>query len=159
MRELVGSGKAALASMALTLALMQSPWPGTLVHAVHAQEDAEQCVEGDGWLECRAAAGDRMAMYRLGRTAYEQAREDGDFTDALRRARELADQGDKNGARLLKMVHLQLGWGNHKDNVQAYVWMVEDRSAGRDYLDKLIQNLSEKLSPQQLARAKELAGQ
>jgi hypothetical protein len=73
--------------------------------------------------------------------------------------RELAYQQDKNGERLLKMVHLQLSWGNHKDFVQAYDWMVEDQSKGFDYLDKLIGNLAEKMTPEQLARAKELAGE
>lgn len=136
-----------------------------LIHSALAQEknaqvlEQEQCVEGDGWLECRAAAGDRLAMYRLGRSAYEQARQDGDFTQALQMGRKLAATGDKNGKRLLKMVHLQLSWGNHKDNVQAYVWMVEDRESGIDYLDKLINNLSDKMTPQQIVEAKRKAGQ
>ncbi len=147
-----------LAGMAAMLALMQFPWSELLIHLAHAQEEV-QCVEGEGWLECRAAAGDRLAMYRLGRTAYDQAREDGDFTEALRRGRELAAQGDKNGERLLKMVHLQLSWGNHKDNVQAYVWLVEDQQAGIDYLDNLIRNLGNKMTPEQLAQAKALAEQ
>jgi hypothetical protein len=126
----------------------------------NAQDPAEvQCAEGDGWLECKAAAGDRLAMYRLGRNAYEQARVDGDFTEALQMGRTLAATGDKNGARLLKMVHLQLSWGNHKDYVQAYVWMVEDQQAGVDYLDKLIRNLGDKMTPEQLAQARALAGQ
>ena len=149
----------------LALALMPILWSGVLVHPAGAQEanaqapNEVQCVEGDGWLECRAAAGDRLAMYRLGRNAYEQAREDGDFTEALQMGRKLAATGDKNGARLLKMVHLQLSWGNHKDDVQAYVWMVEDQQAGIDYLDKLIRNLGDKMTPEQLAQAKALAGQ
>jgi hypothetical protein len=124
-----------------------------------AQEAGAECPEGEGWLECRAAAGDKLAIYRLGRTAYEEARETGDFSEALRMGRELAYQQDKNGERLLKMVHLQLSWGNHKDFVQAYDWMVEDQSKGFDYLDKLIGNLAEKMTPEQLARAKELAGE
>lgn len=124
-----------------------------------AQEAGAECVQDEGWLECRAAAGDRLAIYRLGRTAYEEARETGDFSEALRMGRELAYQKDKNGERLLKMVHLQLSWGNHKDYVQAYDWMVEDQSRGYDYLDNLIGNLEEKMTPEQLARAKELAGE
>jgi hypothetical protein len=143
------------------LGLMQIMSPGQLIQPVHAQQepDQAQCVEGDGWLECRAAAGDHLAMYRIGRTEYEQARENGDFTEALQSGRKLAATGDKNGKRLLKMVHLQLSWGKHKDNVQAYVWLVEDEQAGIDYLDKLIRNLADKMTPEQLAQAKELAGQ
>ena len=126
-------------------------------NSVQATEQV-QCVEGDGWLECRAAAGDRLAMYRLGRDAYEQARQDGDYTEALRMSRALAAEGDKNGKRLLKMVHLQLSWGRHNDNVQAYVCMVEDRNSGYEYLDKLIGDLSDKMTPQQLTQAKQKAG-
>ena len=161
--------KEALAGV-FAIALMLLPWAGMLVHPANAQDnsarenDAQeteqiQCVEGEGWLECRAAAGDRLAMYRLGRDAYDKAQEDGDYTEALQMGRKLAAEGDKNGKRLLKMVHLQLSWGHHKDNVQAYVWMVEDRNSGIDYLDKLINNLSDKMTPQQLAEAKLKAGQ
>jgi hypothetical protein len=124
---------------------------------VLAQEVDAECPQGEGWLECRAAAGDRLAIYRLGRTAYEEARETGDFSEPLRMGRELAYQNDKNGERLLKMVHLQLSWGNHKDYVQAYDWMVEDQSKGFDYLDPLIGNLAEKMTPEQLANVQQLA--
>jgi len=156
--EMACAKRTALAGVAIALALMQFPWSGQLIDPVHAQEEV-RCPEDDGWLECRAAAGDPLAMYRLGRTEYEKAREDGDFTEALQMGRKLAATGDKNGERLLKMVHLQLSWGHNKDYVQAYVWMVEDRNSGIDYLDKLINNLSEKMTPQQLAEAKQLAGQ
>ena len=69
-------------------------------------------------------------VYVLGRNAYESGRESGDFTEALRLARQLDASGDKNGDRLLKMVYLQLGWGGHTDYVQAYVWLSE-AMAGR----------------------------
>jgi len=151
--------KIAVLGATLVLALTQFPCSVQLIHPAHAQDESVQCVEGDGWLECRAAGGDRLAMYRLGRTAYEQARETGDFSEPLRIGRELVAQKDKNGERLLKMTHLQLSWGNHKDYVQAYVWMVEDQQAGSDYLDKLIRNLADKMTPEQLAEARELAGQ
>jgi hypothetical protein len=117
------------------------------------------CPEGDGWLDCRAAAGDRMAVYRLGRTAYEGARESGDFSEALRLSRQLAAARDKNGERLLKMVHMQLGWGAHKDYVQAYVWLSEDMRGGSDYLDKWRRMLAEKMTAEQLEEAKSLAGE
>lgn len=130
--------------------------PNGVVSLAAADQDA--CPEGDGWLECRAAAGDQMAIYRLGRTAYENARGSGDFTEALRLSRQLAAMDDKNGERLLKMVHMQLGWGAHKDHVQAYVWLSEDMAAGDDYLDKWIRMLAEKMTPEQLAEARALAG-
>lgn len=157
--EIVYLKRTTLAGVALVLALMDFPWSGQLIHPLRAQEEATQCAEGDGWLECRAAAGDPLAKYQLGRTAYENARGTGDFSEPLRIGRELAAQNDPNGKRLLKMTHLQLSWGNHKDYVQAYVWLVEDQQAGFDYVDKLVVNLSKKMTPQQLAEAKVLTGQ
>jgi hypothetical protein len=148
----------ALAGTALALTLMHSPWPEQTMRSAYAQEQEEaQCPQGEGWLECRAAAGDSLAIYRLGRIAYDESRESGDYSEPLRIGRELVAQNDRNGERLLKMTHLQLSWGNHKDYVQAYVWMVEDQQAGIDYLDNLIGNLAARMTPEQLAEAKELA--
>lgn len=143
---------------ALVLLALVFPWSGEYPGSVYAQEKAD-CPDGDGWLECRAAAGDSLAIYRLGRIAYDNARESGDYSEPLRIGRELVAQNDRNGKRLLKMTHLQLSWGNHKDYVQAYLWMVEDQQAGIDYLDKLISNLADKMTSEQLAEAKNLAGQ
>ncbi|HUU71271.1 MAG TPA: hypothetical protein VMW70_01500 [Burkholderiales bacterium] len=123
-----------------------------------AAEDSIDCPEGDGWLECRAEAGDRYAIYRQGRTAYEEARESGDFSEALRLSRQLAATDDRNGARLLKMVHMQLGWGGHKDYVQAYAWLNEDAAAGIDYLDPWIRTLAEKMTAEQIQQAEHLTG-
>jgi TPR repeat protein len=142
--------------LAATLAVAVVLAPGGAIGVVAAAEDAiADCPEGDGWLECRAQAGDPLAIYRLGRTAYEEARESGDFSEALRLSRQLAATGDKNGERLLKMVHMQLGWGAHKDYVQAYQWLNEDNKAGSDYLDKWIKTLAAKMTPEQLEQAGE----
>jgi len=116
------------------------------------------CPKGEGWVECRAAAGDNLAIYRLGRTQYENARESGDFTEALRLARQLNATGDKNGERLLTMVHLQLGWGAHKDFVQAYAWLLEDLQKDDEHLPKMLKQLAEKMTPEQIDEAKALAG-
>lgn len=96
-------------------------------------------------------------MYVLGRNAYETARTTGDFTEALQWARTLKALGEKNGARLLKMVHLQLAWGAHRDYVQAYTWLTEDLAAGDDYVASLRRQLEEKMTPEQLAQARSKA--
>jgi hypothetical protein len=141
--------------LAILLAFALAPWPGG--HGVvRAAEDAE-CPAGDGYIDCQAKAGDHMAIYVQGRDAYEAARQSGDFTQALRIARQLANQGDKNGERLLKMVHLQLGWGAHHDYVQSYVWLTEDLGAGKEYVGPLRKQLAEKMSAEQLRQAKEKA--
>ncbi|NIO38891.1 MAG: hypothetical protein GTO41_01045 [Burkholderiales bacterium] len=145
--------------MGVALVLIITPWPRQAFYVAYAQAEEEvHCQQGEQWLECKAAAGDPLAKYRLGRTAYDNARETGDFSEPLRIGRELVAQNERNGKRLLKMTHLQLSWGNHKDYVQAYVWLVEDRESGIDYLDPLIRNLGDKMTPEQLARAKVLTG-
>jgi hypothetical protein len=120
-----------------------------------AAEDQPQCPPGDGYVDCMAKAGDKMAIYVQGREAYEVARKSGDYTEPLRIARELDKAHDKNGERLLKMVHLQLGWGNNRDLVQAYVWLSEDLAAGKDYITPIRKGLTEKMSAEQLRQAKE----
>jgi hypothetical protein len=121
----------------------------TMAWQAHADEPPVQadCPRDENWIECRAAAGDPLAVYRLGRTAYENARETGDFTDALRLARQLNAAGDKNGERLLTMVHLQLGWGTHKDYVQAYAWLLEDMAKDDEHLPKMLRQLAAKMTP------------
>lgn len=122
-----------------------------------AAEEAE-CPPGDEWIACRAQAGDRGAMYAVGRNAYEGARTSGDFTEALAWARKLVGMGDKNGERLSKMVYMQLGWGAHRDHVQAYVWLSEGIAGGEEYLVSWRKTLAEKMTPEQLADAKKMAG-
>lgn len=152
--RVAGSTATARLATALLTAIL------TVSSQAHGDEPAApmECPKGEGWVECRAAAGDQMAIYRLGRTAYEKARESGDFTEALQLARQLNATGDKNGERLLKMAHLQLGWGTHKDYVQAYAWLVEDMGKDDEHLPKLLKQLAGKMTPEQLDRAKSLAG-
>ncbi len=144
--------------LAIALLFAMASVPGIQGIPVLAAAEETTCPEGDGWLECKAAAGDQMAIYRLGRSAYESARESGDFSEALRLSRQLAVTGDKNGERLLKMVHIQLGWGGHKDYVQAYAWLSEDMPGDDNYVDKWRKTLAQKMSPEQLEQARSLAG-
>jgi hypothetical protein len=148
----LGSSRVALA---LVLAIAIAPCFGGMGR-LSAAEPAE-CPSGDEWLACRARIGDRNAMYALGRNAYDTARTTGDFTEALQWARTLKALGEKNGERLLKMVHLQLGWGAHRDYVQAYAWLTEDLAAGNDYVGALRRQLEEKMTPEQLAQARSKA--
>lgn len=144
-----------LASLAIAFALVIAPGFGGVVTSTAAEGE---CPPGDEWVACEAEKGDRMAIYAKGRDAYEAARTSGDFSDALALSRQLAVKGDKNGERLLKMVYLQLGWGAHRDYVQAYVWLSEGIAGGADYLVRWRKMLAEKMTPEQLAEAKKLAG-
>jgi hypothetical protein len=119
---------------------------------------AADCPSGDEGMHCRAEQGDPVAMYVLGRRAYEDARTSGDFTAALDWARRLVAAKEKNGERLLTMVHLQLGWGAHRDYVQAYVWLSEGIAGGNESLRRWRDKLVEKMTAEQVAQAKERAG-
>ncbi len=116
------------------------------------------CPDGDESMKCKAEASDKFALYVVGREAYEEARESGDFSEALRLARKLDATGDRNGDRLVKMVYLQLGWGGHSDYVEAYVWLNEGLEGGKDYLDSWISRLADKMTAEQLSEAKALVG-
>jgi hypothetical protein len=115
---------------------------------------ADECPAGEQYIACQAKTGDKLAIYLQGRAAYDAGRDSGDFTKALEIARSLARQNDKNGERLLKMVHLQLSWGGHRDLVQAYTWLSEDLSQGDDYTVPLRKQLAQKMSAEQLKQAK-----
>jgi hypothetical protein len=141
--------------LAILLAFALAPLAGGIVPVAAAESE---CPAGDGWVPCQAQKGDPMAMYVMGRGAYQDARTSGDFTSALDWSRKLAAAGDKNGERLLKMVYLQLGWGAHRDYVQAYVWLSEAIAAGNDYLLPWRKMLVEKMTSEQLAQAKQRAG-
>jgi len=146
--------KSTILAMMTTLALAAALGGSARVYAA----DEGECPAGDGWLACQAQAGDPAAMYAVGRNAYEAGRTSGNFSQALDWARKLNATGDKNGERLLKMTYLQLGWGGHRDYVQAYVWLSEGIAGGADYLVRWRKTLAEKMTPEQLAAAKKLAG-
>ena len=56
----------------------------------------------------------------------------------------------------LKMVHMQLGRGVHKDYVQAYVWLSEDMPGDDDYVEKWRKMLAAKMTAEQLEQARSL---
>ncbi len=141
--------------LAILLAFTFAPWAGGIGRVTAAESE---CPAGDEWVPCQAQKGEPMAMYVMGRRAYEDARTSGDFTAALAWSRKLAAAGDKNGERLLKMVYVQLGWGAHRDYVQAYVWLSEAIVAGADYLLQWRNMLVEKMTSEQVAQAKKRAG-
>jgi len=139
---------------AILIAITSAPWTGGAARAAGAESE---CPAGDEWIPCQAQNGDPMAMYVMGRRAYEEARTSGDFTAALNWSRKLVAAKEKNGERLLKMVYIQMGWGAHRDYVQAYIWLSEAIVSGEDYLVPWRKMLMEKMTPEQLAHAKERA--
>ena len=141
-------------AFAIVLTFTIAFWAGEIAQVTAAEPE---CPSGEEWTACRAQQGDPLAMYVMGRDAYEKGRESGDMTAALDWALKIIQAGNKNGERLLKMVYLQLSWGTHRDLVQAYVWLSQGIANGGDYLVTLRKNLTEKMSAEQLAQARKLA--
>lgn len=144
--------KLKLTSLAVSLALYAAFAMGGIRFA-----SAEPACASEDEAVCKAENDERVTMYGAGRNAYENARTTGNFTEAYTIARKLASSGDKNGDRLYKMVNMQLGWGAHKDLVQAYVWLSEGVADGVDYVPLWRDKLAEKMTPEQLAEAKKKA--
>ena len=122
-----------------------------------ATKPSDECASPDEAV-CKADKDERVALYSKGRESYEKARTTGDFTEAYTLARQLVIKNDKNGERLAKMVYMQLGWGNHRDFVQAYGWLNDGFLDGEKYLVAWREKLAEKMTPEQLAEAKKKAG-
>jgi len=118
------------------------------VGAVYSEE-IDTCSRDENWIECRAEQGDLLAIYKVARESYDKAYDQvkstglADFTVPLSYGRQLVDSRERNGKRLLKMVHLQLSWGNHVNRDQALQWLKEDYEQRKlDYLPVLINRLA-----------------
>lgn len=142
--------------LALALFAALTLWNGGLVYATAVDPD---CVSDEDKVPCLAAKGDPMAMYMMGRRAYEGARVSGDFTEALAWGQKIIKVRRHTGNMLLKMVYLQLGGGEHRDYVQAHVWLREaiDSSEANLYLIPWLERLEARMEPEQIERAKQLA--
>lgn len=142
--------------LVLALLVAMTLCHGAIVHATATDPD---CVSEADRIPCLAAQGDIMAMYVMGRRAYDAGRLDGDFTEALAWGQKVIKERRHTGKMLLKMVYLQLGTGVHRDYVQAHVWLREaiDSSEANLYLVPWLERLEAKMEPEQIERAKQLA--
>lgn len=142
--------------LVLVLFAAITSWKGAVVHDTAADPN---CAAEEDKVPCLAAKDDPMAMYMMGRRAYEGGRISGDFTEALAWGQKVVKVRRHTGKMLLKMVYLQLGDGGHRDYVQAYVWLREaiDSSEANLYLIPWLERLGAKMEPEQIERAKQLA--
>ena len=142
--------------LAFALFAAMTLYSGAVVHATAADPD---CASEEDKVPCLAAKGDPMAMYMMGRRAYEGARVSGDFTEALAWGQKVIKVRRHTGNMMLKMVYLQLGAGEHRDYVQAHVWLREaiDRREENLYLIPWLERLEARMEPEQIERAKQLA--
>ena len=154
--------------LAIFFALGIVPAASGIESATAAEAD---CTSEDSSAPCqteedRAENAKEIDMFVRARNGYNQARTSGDFTEPLTLTRQLAAQGNGAGKGLLRMVYMQLGSGAHKDYVQAYAWLSEGIARSADYpvkggavfVSKWRRRLEEKMTSEQIADAKKLAG-
>lgn len=115
--------------------------------------NANNCAPGPEGNRCKAENGDPRAMYLIGREAYLEARNNGDFTEAHEWATRAKEAGFLAGRMLLKMVHMQAGDGLHKDYVEAHKWLTSAIDDGADYLAPYKRRLEAKMTNEQIAEA------
>ena len=145
-----------LATVLLTAALTAAG--GLSIAPANAAEDAFVCME-ESQEKCDHE-NRNMALFIEGRDAFDRGRETGDFGEARRIARELIDRKDlRHGKALLKFIYVQVSLGVHKNFVEAYRWIEADLAAGESYkrlnLEWARDKLAEKMTPEQLAEAKQ----
>ena len=147
--------KPILLALALILTTTLAPWTYNNVLVNAAEPD---CASETDQVPCLAEKGDSMAMYVMGRRAYDAGRKSGDFTEALEWALKVVKLNKRIGNQMLKMLYLQMGGGVHRDFVQAYVWISEAIASDEKYgyLVPWRKRLAAKMSPEQLEQAKRL---
>ena len=119
-------------------------------------EDAFKCME-ETQEKCDFE-NENMRLFIQGRDAFDRAMETGDFTETRAIGQKLAARKNKYGNRLLKMVYVQVGFGKHKNLVEAWRWLDEELKGGKGYarldLDKTVTKLEALMTPEQLAEAR-----
>jgi TPR repeat protein len=118
-----------------------------------ADARSNDCAPGPEGNRCKAENGDPRAMYLIGREAYLEARESGDFSEAHMWATRAKEAGFLAGRMLFKMVHMQAGDGLHHDYVEAHHWITTAIADGADYLVPYKRRLEARMTNEQIAEA------
>lgn len=140
--------KAIMSGLVLSIAISHAP--------VSAEEDSLLCPSGDP-KQC-AYENESLSLFIKGTDAYDKGRETGDLSEARSIARQLIDRKNKYGKRMMKQVYVQLALGTHKNYVEAHRWLQEAIANEEKYtrvdITRLLDQLAEKMTPEQLAEAK-----
>ena len=130
---------------------------GGLACAPALAEDAFVCMEETQ--EICDKTNKNIATYIKAHDAYDSGREIGDLSEAYALAKELVANDDaKHGRSILRQIFIQAALGTHKNYVQAYRWVAEEIAAGTSYkqlkMDKVLESIAQKMTPEQIAEAK-----
>lgn len=119
-------------------------------------EDSFKCLSGNEE-EC-AYENASLDLFIKARDAFDSGRESGDMTEALTLSKQLVARKNKNGKRMMKMIYLRLGLGEHKNPVEAYRWVQQAIDNGEEYarldLTKTRDAIAQTMTPEQLAQAR-----
>lgn len=121
---------------------------GTVLADDHDKvETSTDCV-GSTDPECKNSKKYTIHLFKLGREAYDLARQNKNYTEVYKIAKELIDRNDRNGKRLFKMVIIQLAKGDHKNFDEARQMINNAIDSGVDYaplwLEKFDRMIEEK---------------
>lgn len=123
---------------------------------VRAEEDAFKCMSDDE--KVCAYENESLSLFIKGMDAYDMGRETGNLNEARRIAKELVQRKNKYGKRMMKQIYVQLALGTHKNYVEAYQWLqqaiVKEEKYPRLDINRLLDQLSEKMTPEQIAEGK-----
>ena len=122
-----------------------------------AQKTTRRCARAGSAKQC-AYENESLSLFIKGTDAYDAGRQTGDLSEARNIARQLIERKNKYGKRMMKQVYVQLALGVHKNYVEAYRWLAEAMANEEKYprleINRLLDQLSEKMTPEQLAEAK-----
>ncbi len=130
---------------------------GGLACAPALAEEAFVCMEESQ--EICDQKNKNLATYIKAHEAYDRGRETGDLSEAYSLAKQLVASDDaKHGKSIIRQVYIQAALGTHKNYVESYRWVAADIAAGVSYkqlrMDKILESIAQKMTPEQLAEAK-----
>lgn len=135
----------------------------TVRHAVKVARQVQTTIDNAGTAELqelrrRAEQGDRLAQYDLGETYYTGASVPSDLAEAARWFEKSAEQDYVKAQTTLAMLYAS-GRGVERDLLQALAWAERAAAKNDPSALRLRSKLVAKLSPEQVAQARQIASQ
>jgi TPR repeat protein len=124
-------------------------------NGISVKPDAVEAVK---WYRKAADNGDARAQFNLGLIYWwGMGNVPRDYTESAKWYRKAADQGD-NSAQISLGKMYEYGAGVPRDLVQAYLWCSVAQAANSRIPTSLVDGIAAKMTQEQLAKAKRLAG-
>jgi TPR repeat protein len=108
------------------------------------------------WFRRAHEQGDALAHFNLGHMYYRGQGVSQNYTEAVSWFRKAAEQGYAPAQTYLGLMYV-LGWGVQQDDVQAHKWWSFAATKGNKQAQKNLDNITQTITPAQLAEAQKLA--